>query len=431
MATDQGRPSADADQPGSAGTRPATARSRRLLLGSLDSPVASYYILLGLTVTLVLIGLGMVLSASSVKSLQRGDSAYEIFLGQARYALIGAVVMTAASLMRPAFYRKVAWPFVIAAVGVQLLIFTPLARSKGGNTGWIYLGGFSVQPAEIAKLALAIWLGTVLARKARLLTQWGHVMVPAVPVVALVLGLVLAGHDLGTAIILMMLVAGALWVAGVPGRMFAIGGGAMAAVVYALVKFQGSSNRLGRIDSWLNASCDPSVATCYQFIHGKWALASGGLSGVGLGAGSEKWLYLPEAHNDFIFAVIGEELGLQGTVLMLVLFGALGYAMSRVVVRHPDPFVKIATGAITCWIVGQALVNIGVVIGALPVIGVPLPLVSAGGSALIMTMAALGVVISFARDEPGAREALAARSGTIRRSLAVVGGSVRRRRKDA
>lgn len=426
MADDRTRTSAD--QP--AAPQPSGRTRQRPLLGFLDSPVASYYLLVGLTVLLVLIGLGMVLSASSVKSLQRGDSAYEIFLGQARYAIIGAVVMAGASIVRPSLYRRMAWPFLIAAICVQMLIFTPLARSKGGNTGWIYLGGFSVQPAEIAKLALAIWLGTVLARKARLLNQWGHVVLPAVPVVAIVLGLVLAGHDLGTAIILMMLVAGALWVAGVPGRMFAVGGAAMGVIVFVLVKFQGSSNRLGRIDSWLNASCDPSVATCYQFIHGKWALASGGLSGVGLGAGSEKWLYLPEAHNDFIFAVIGEELGLQGTVLMLVLFGALGYAMSRVVVRHPDPFVKVTTGAISCWVVGQALVNIGVVVGALPVIGVPLPLVSAGGSALIMTMAALGVVISFARDEPGARAALAARSGTVRRSLAVVGGSVRRRRKD-
>ncbi len=426
MATDRAGSSTDDGIPGRQERAP-----RRRLLGFLDSPVASYYLLVGLTSLLVLIGLGMVLSASSVKSLQRGDSAYEIFLGQAQYAVFGTIALVAASLMRPAFYKRVSWPFLVAAIGMQLLIFTPLARSKGGNTGWIYLGGFTVQPAEIAKLALAIWLGTVLARKARLLHQWSHVLMPAVPVVGIVVGLVLAGHDLGTAIILLMVVAGALWIAGVPGRMFLAGGAVMAVGVWALVAFQGNSNRLGRIDSWLNASCNPDVATCYQFIHGKWALASGGLSGVGLGAGSEKWLYLPEAHNDFIFAVIGEELGLQGTVLMLVLFGALGYAMSRVVVRHPDPAVKVTTGAICCWIVGQALVNIGVVIGALPVIGVPLPLVSAGGSALIMTMAALGVVISFARDEPGAREALAARSGTVRRSLAVVGGSVRRRRKDA
>lgn len=428
MARDRGGQGTAPTSPGRAPGAPS--RWRGSLLGQWDSPVTSYYMILGLTVLLVLIGLAMVLSASSIKSLNKGDSPYEIFFGQAQYAIMGAVAMTAASFMRPAFYKRVAWVFLGAAVATQMLIFTPLALSKGGNTGWIYLGAFTVQPAEIAKLALAIWLGMILARKMHLLTRWSHVLIPAGPVVAVVLGLVLVGHDLGTAIILMMVVAGALWVSGVPARLFAVGGAAMAFVVLTLVKAQSSGNRTGRIESWLNPSCDATVAECYQAVHGRWALGTGGLTGVGLGAGREKWLYLPEAHNDFIFAVVGEELGLQGTLLMLVMFALLGFAMTRVVARHADPFVKITTGAITCWIVGQALVNIGVVIGALPVIGVPLPLVSAGGSALIMTMTAMGVVISFARDEPGAREALAARSGTIRRSLAVVGGSVRRRRKD-
>ncbi len=142
---------------------------------------------------------------------------------------------------------------------------------------------------------------------------------------------------------------------------------------------------------------------------------------MGLGASAQKWLYLPEAHNDFIFAILGEELGLLGTLMMLAIFAVLAIAMSRIIVRHPDPFVKITAAGLSAWIVGQALVNIGVVIGLVPVIGVPLPLVSAGGSALVTTMAAIGVLISFARDEPGAREALAARAGPVRRSFAVIG----------
>ncbi|QIK83310.1 putative lipid II flippase FtsW [Sanguibacter sp. HDW7] len=414
-----------------AGRTDAAPTRRRSLLGSWDTPVTSYYLVLGLTVLLVVFGLAMVLSASSVRSITREGNAYSIFLGQAVYAVLGVVALTVTASMRPIVYKKLAWIILAASLALQALIFVPsLSVSALGNTNWIKIPGttFTIQPSEIVKLALAVWLAAVLARKGELLRQWWHVIVPAVPVAAVAILLVLSGHDLGTAIILMLLVAGALWVAGVPMRMFAVGGGLMAAGIAAMILLQTNKNRLGRIDAWLGRDCGVGDA-CYQTKHGLWALGTGGWTGVGLGAGREKWHYLPEAHNDFIFAVVGEELGLQGTILMLLLFGALAWAMSRIVVRHPDPFVKIATGAIMCWIIGQALVNIGVVIGALPVIGIPLPLVSAGGSALIMTMAAMGVVLSFARDEPGAREAFAARAGVVRRSLAVVGGSVRRSRK--
>ena len=168
------------------------------------------------------------------------------------------------------------------------------------------------------------------------------------------------------------------------------------------------------------AEADPSGAG-FQTRHGLWGLGTGGLSGVGLGASREKWSYLPEAHNDFIFAIIGEELGLLGTLLVLALFGGLALGMFRIVRRHTDPFVQIATAAVATWILAQALVNIGVVIGLLPVIGVPLPLVSAGGSAMISTLIAIGVLLAFARSEPGAAQALATRRGVVRRSLAVVG----------
>jgi cell division protein FtsW len=182
----------------------------------------------------------------------------------------------------------------------------------------------------------------------------------------------------------------------------------------------GSDNRTKRIMDFFSGDCDVT-AGCYQTKHGLQALATGGWAGLGLGQSREKWSYLPEAHNDFIFAIIGEELGLIGTLLVLVLIGVLAFAMIRVIARHTDPFAQIVTGGVTAWIVGQALVNMGVVIGLLPVIGVPLPLVSAGGSALITTLVAIGVVISFARTEPGAAEALAARPSVVRRSLAVIG----------
>ncbi len=420
-----------AKPPTGRGTRPRTtaAPTERPWLGQWNSTVTSYYLLVGATALLTIIGLVMVFSSSAVTEIAAGKSPFNAFAKQAQFVLIGLPVLLIATRVPVAWYRRLAWPALVAAVALQLLIFTPLAKNVNGNTNWIDLGAFDVQPSEVAKLALALWLGAVLGRKQRLLGQWRHVLVPAVPVAVVVIGLVLAGHDLGTALVLMALVAGAFFVSGADGRLLALGAGIAAFVVgYVFILNQSGGDRLGRIMATYR-ECTDTLGECYQSLHGQWALGTGGLTGVGLGASREKWSYLPEAHNDFIFAVIGEELGLFGTLLVLGLFVIVGVATSRIVRRHPDPFVKITTAAIACWIVGQAFINIGVVIGLLPVIGVPLPLVSAGGSALIMTMAALGVLISFARTEPGAAEALAARGSVVRRSLAVVGRAARPRRR--
>ncbi|WP_265523336.1 putative lipid II flippase FtsW [Oerskovia flava] len=413
--------------------RPETASSRPWL-GQWNSTVTSYYLLIGATTLLAVIGLVMVLSSSAVTSISDGSSAYGVFLRQAQFALIGVPLMIVATRLPVTFYRRFSWVFLLGALGLQMLVFTPLARGEGGNTGWVYVAGISFQPAEFAKLALAVWLGAVLGRKQRLLGSWSHALIPAAPGVLLVFGLVMAGHDLGTALVVALLAAGAFFVAGIDLRLF-VGAAVVgaAAIVGFFVVGQAGSNRMERIASTYGAACD-TANECYQSQHGLWALGTGGFSGVGLGASREKWNYLPAAHNDFIFSVIGEELGLLGTLLVLALFAVLGLAMSRVVRRHPDPFVKITTAAIACWVVGQAFINIGVVIGLLPVIGIPLPLVSAGGSALIVTLIAMGVVISFARTEPGAAEALAARGSVVRRSLGVVGragraGRARMRRR--
>lgn len=408
-----------------AGRAPSAEPAARIArLGYWNSAVTSYYLLTGTTVLLLSLGLVMVLSSSAVDSLAAGHSPYAIALNQALYALIGLPLLWLASRTPPKVLKRVAWPVLAAAVFAQLLVFSPLGVTRNGNRNWLVVAGQSIQPSEAAKIALAIWLAAVLARKRPLLRQWAHVALPAVPMAVLVVGLVLAGHDLGTALILLFVIAGALFVAGVPMRML-VGMGALAGlVVYQLVS--ASQNRTNRIGSFLSTNCDIAGA-CYQTQHGIWGLASGGWWGLGLGASREKWSYLPAAHNDFIFAIIGEELGLLGTLLVLVLFGVMALAITRIVHRHKDPFVKIATGAIGCWLLGQALINIGVVIGLLPVVGIPLPLVSAGGSALITTMLALGILISFARTEPGAAAALAARPGLVRRSLAVVSRSRARR----
>lgn len=415
--------------PASAPAGAATAEEQSKgasLFGQWNSVATSYYVLIGATALLLVMGLVMVLSSSSVESLDQGDSPYAVFLEQTKFALIGLPILFGLSRTPLRWFKALAWPALIGAVAFQMLVFTPLScGSVGGNSNWVCMGPLRAQPSEAIKIALALWLGVVLARKLPLLREWKHAAIPAAPIAALAIGAVLLGHDLGTALVLFLLVVGAMFIAGVPMRMFAVAGVLVAGAVTALTVF--SDNRMKRIMSWLDSECSVS-ADCYQTLHGSWGLASGGVGGLGLGQSREKWSYLPAAHNDFIFAILGEELGLVGTLIVLALFGLLAFAMIRVIRRHDDPFVQIATGAIMCWVIGQAFMNIAVVIGLAPVIGVPLPLVSAGGSALIMTMAALGIVIAFARDEPGAKEALAARPGVVRRSLAVLGRSGEARR---
>jgi cell division protein FtsW len=408
--------------------RPGRAPSSRTpterpWLGQWDSAVTSYYLLVGATGLLLVIGLVMVLSSSTVTSIAEGDSPYSAFLVQARYALIGLPCMLLAMRLPVRVYKGLAWPALLVALAllVAVLFWGDLVN---GNRNWLDYGPVRFQPSELAKPALAIWLGAVLGRKQHLLARWGHVLLPGALGLGAVVGLVLAGHDVGTALVICMLGLGAYRVSGASATALVFGGGAALAVVgYLFVLSEdalSSTNRLERIAATYGTGCD-RASVCYQSLHSMYGLGTGGVFGVGLGASREKWRYLPEAHNDFIYAVIGEELGLLGTLLVLALFVVLGVAMARVIRRHQDPFVKIATAGVACWVVGQAFTNIGVVIGVLPVIGVPLPLVSAGGSALVTTMAALGMVISFARTEPGAAEALAARTGVVRRSLAVLG----------
>lgn len=401
----------------------AAPRERAAVWGQWNSSVTSYYLIVGAVALLVALGLVMVLSSSSIESLQNSDGAspYGIFLNQAKFAVIGVPLAWVASRLPVAWYKRFAWPALLVAVGLQLLVLV-VGKTVNGNRNWLPLpGGQQVQPSELAKLALAVWLGVVLARKQALLHQWSHVIVPGVIVAAAVVGLVLLGRDLGTGLIILILVAGALFIAGVPLRFFAVAFVIAGVVVWQLAQ---RGTRLARITAVFDPDCDVQ-GVCYQTTRGLYALATGGLTGIGLGESREKWSYLPMAHNDFIFAIIGEELGLLGTLLVLALFGVLAVALTRVVRRHTDPFVQITTGAIGAWVLGQALVNVAVVVGLLPVIGVPLPLVSAGGSALVTTMVAMGIVASFARAEPGAAEALAARPGVVRRSLAVVGLSPR------
>jgi cell division protein FtsW len=265
-----------------------------------------------------------------------------------------------------------------------------------------------VQPSELAKLALALWGADLLARKEKLgmLADWRHMLVPLLPGAAVLALLVMAGDDLGTTFILLTVLMALLWIGGLPGRVFMVMLILMGLVLVLLVVTKGyRAERL--MEFWNTSDADPTGKD-QQLIQGKYALGSGGLFGVGLGASREKWGWLPESTSDMIFAVIGEELGLVGTLCVTALYGGIAWAGLRVARRVPDTFSRLLAAGITAWIVIQAAVNIGGVIGVFPITGVPLPLVSQGLSSVLTTMLGLGMLMSLARREPGASQALAA-----------------------
>lgn len=392
----------------------------------LDSPVTSYYVLLAATSTLVVLGLVMVLSASMVTSYTDDGSSFAVFLNQARFAAIGLVGAIVAARLSPTWWRRLALPAMVGSLALQAAVFTPLGFAVNGNRNWLRVGPISVQPSEMTKLGLVLVGALVFANKGPRLRTFGQIAVPFVAPVALVtLGLVLYGKDLGTALILVGIVGAVLYAAGVPARFF-VGAGLVAAAGVTVLVLT-NANRVDRITNWLSGSCTDPNGVCGQSVHGLYALADGGWWGVGLGASKEKWSWLAAAHNDFIFAIVGEELGLPGTLTLLLLFAMISGACLRIVSRSRDSFVQIATAGIMAWILLQAMINIGAVIGLLPVIGLPLPMVSAGGSALVTTMIAMGILVSFARREPGAAEILATRPGVVSRSLSILPGRRTRR----
>ncbi|GGK47825.1 cell division protein FtsW [Planomonospora parontospora subsp. parontospora] len=385
----------------------------------LERPLLSYHLLLGVSGLLMALGLMMVLSASSISALETRDSAFALFGRQFLSMALGLVLMWVCSRLPLRFFRLAGYPLmVLAALGLVLVIF--IGQSELGAQRWIYIGELTIQPSEPAKLALVVWGADLLARRARGgMIEWRHLLVPLMPGTAILALLVMAGSDLGTTIVLMVIFLALLWVVGAPLRLF--GGILAVAVLATIVMISTEGYRADRIEGWLNPWGNAQTSG-FQAVQGQIAMGSGGWFGLGLGSSRAKWNWLPHAESDFIFSIIGEELGLMGTLVVITLFGLLGYAGLRVATRVRDPFVRLASAAAVAWIAGQAIVNIGAVIGVLPITGIPLPLVSYGGSALLPTLAALGMLLSFAKLEPGAREALLDRGpGPAARALSWLG----------
>jgi cell division protein FtsW len=395
-------------------------------VGLLDRPLTSYYLVVGITVLLLVLGLIMVLSTSSAQALDSGGAPYSGFQKQLVGVVVGLPLMWLASRSSPRVFRAAAYPLMVAAV-LGLIAVLAVGRTVDGAQRWIEVAGFQLQPSELAKLAFVLWGADLLARKERLgqLTDWRQLLVPLMPGAAILCMLVMLGDDLGTTFLLLVIFLALLWVIGSPGRLFIAMLGLLVFIMIILVMV--ASYRLKRITGLFDQQAQASSAG-WQGIQGKYAVGSGGVFGVGLGASRQKWGWVPNSTTDFIFAILGEELGLVGTVCVTFLYGGLAYAGLRIARRVPDTFMRLAAAAVTAWIVVQALVNIGAVIGLLPITGVPLPLVSAGLSSLLVTMAALGMLMCFAKREPGARQALAAAGpGVPLRILSWLGLAGRRR----
>jgi cell division protein FtsW len=382
---------------------------------TLDRPLTSYQLVLGTTGLLLALGLVMVLSASSVTAFEVSGSSYSIFVKQAIWVAVGLPLGWLVSKFPPGLIRAFAWPALIVSILLIALTYVPgLGMDVNGNRNWIGVGPLTLQPSELAKLAVVLWSADVYARKEKLLDDWRHLMVPVVPVALLVALLVVGQRDLGTALVLFAVILGMLWLVGAPMRLFV---GALLVTGGVVGYLAGTDpERMERITTFLDPFSDLHGGG-WQAAHGFMGLASGQFFGVGIGAGRQKWGSLPAAHTDFIFAVIGEELGLFGTLAVLGLFGLLAYTGFRIATRAPDPFVRYASAGITLWLLAQALINLGMVLGFLPVIGIPLPLVSYGGSALLPTLVGLGMLLAFATTEPGARAALQAQRRSRRRRL--------------
>jgi cell division protein FtsW len=349
------------------------------------------------TVLLMLLGLLMSFSASIVDAAQDGD-AFGTFRRQALWAGLSVPAFIVATRFPRRHLRTLSWPLMLVALILLVLVIVPgVGVTRFGATRWLGFGGFAFQPSEVAKLALLLWLADVLERKRPAdgsLQSTEHLLLPAAPVLAVLGGLVMLQPDLGTAVLLAMIVGSMLFVEGLRMRFMLSAVALGLAAIGALVVI--APYRVARIRGWLYAE-EYAQAEGFQLMQSWVALGSGGVFGVGLGSSRGKWNFIPNPETDFVFAIIGEELGLVGAIGLISLFLVLLLLGLHVAFTAAPGFDRTLAFTITVWVVGQAFVNVGTVIGLLPITGVTLPLVSAGGTSLLVTMTALGLLVNVAR----------------------------------
>jgi cell division protein FtsW len=400
--------------------RRALAVGRRNLHDWLDRPMTSLHLVLAIFLLLLTIGLLMVLSSSSVTSYRRDGSSFAVFQSQILFAALGLPAFVVASRLPLRVIRGASTAALLISLGLLVAVLL-IGRRLNGSRSWIGItNSIGFQPSELAKLALLLWAANVLASRRSNLGSLRALLIPLMPVSALTAVLIMLQPDFGTTVTLAIVLMAVLYFAGAPLWLFGlVGAGGAAAMGYLLVS---APYRMARLQALLDPEKYPDSS--YQLRQALYGMGNGGWFGVGLGQSRAKWSWLPNADSDFIFAIIGEELGLIGAVLVLILFGLLAYTGMRIARRNVDPFVKIVAGSATVWLVCQAAINIGYVVGLLPTTGLTLPMISAGGTSLVVTMIVFGLLANFARREPQAAAALTARGpGTILRFLGI--GAVR------
>ena len=373
----------------------------RLAPEVLGPPTGTFYAIAGVVAVLVMLGLVMVLSASAVTEANLGHSPYRVFAKQAMWAGLGLVALVAMARISYRRWQRLVIPLTLLAVAAMAAPFAPgVGASVNGARSWIRLGPLSVQPSEFLKIAVVILTADLLTRRRDALGDRTSTLFPLGAIAAIGAGLCLVQGDLGAAVVLGAIVFSVAWVAGVP--VTPLAGMAVAAIGAGLLFVVSSPRRLDRFTAFMNIA-EEKDHLAYQTYQGYLSMASGGLSGSGIGGSNAKLGYLPYAHSDFIFAVIADELGLIGTVAVIggfVMLVALGV---QTAIAAPDRFGMLLAGGIAAWFGVQAIVNIGGVVGFMPVTGLTLPFFSAGGSSLFVSMAAAGLLLSVARRINAAR----------------------------
>ena len=373
----------------------------------LTRPELPYFLIIWSTAFLCALGLTMVLSSSTVKSLQESGNTYSIFIKQFFFLILGSSAAYWAFKVKGLIWPQIARYALSISIVILLLPFVPfLGKNINGNRNWIEIAGFTLQPSEFAKLGLILWCALRLRTLGQVPGSKNLIFLIAPGLVAIEL-LILLERDLGTALLVLIIFGGILFISGAPIKNFValLALGAIVGTAFIL----SSDYRMSRFAALFN----PFDERYYKFsgwqpAHSIMGLASGGLWGSGLGASKQKWANLAEAHTDFIFSVIGEELGLLGTLLVLALYAAMFYSILRVAIKTKDDFSRYATAGIACWFIAQVVINIGSVTSVIPVIGVTLPFISYGGSSLLANLIAVGFVLGVARRTPEISEGIKA-----------------------
>ena len=378
--------------------RPASSSRRGVRLTAAGDTTTEFIVLAGTVGTLIILGLVMTFSASFVESTAQTGNAFGIFSRQLLWSVLGMPLLIAAAVTDYHRWRRLAPPLLAIALVTAIAVLVPgVGVTVNGARRWLDLGPLNFQPSELLKVALPLYLASLLAARWPQLRAGGlrALVLPALPLTLLSAALVMAEPDLETAALIAAVAGIVLFAAGLPARI--MWAGAVVTLVGGAAAIATSPFRRGRVLAWLDPMSD-SANFGYQTVQGYLALGSGGWTGVGLGAGRGKWLYIPNAHTDYIFAIIGEELGLLGAIFVLLLFVSLAVTGIRTARLAPDPFGRLLAVSLTGWLLLQAAINIGSVVGLLPVTGVTLPLVSFGGSSLVFTMLGVGVIMSVSRQ---------------------------------